>query len=106
MTCLCLKEISTGDRWARIEKCRMHKAFSTSTSCLSSKLNVELVKSLKPPESYLFYELIICNIAIPRITPISSLNKVDINVGRIAVRLGWVPLEPLPEEVQMHLLDT
>ncbi|XP_038901256.1 transcriptional activator DEMETER-like [Benincasa hispida] len=31
---------------------------------------------------------------------------VDINVGRIAVRLGWVPLEPLPEEVQMHLLET
>ncbi|CAK9314333.1 unnamed protein product [Citrullus colocynthis] len=31
---------------------------------------------------------------------------VDINVGRITVRLGWVPLEPLPEEVQMHLLET
>ncbi|XP_010521693.1 PREDICTED: protein ROS1 isoform X2 [Tarenaya hassleriana] len=30
---------------------------------------------------------------------------VDTNVGRIAVRLGWVPLEPLPDEVQMHLLD-
>ncbi|XP_060965803.1 protein ROS1A isoform X2 [Cannabis sativa] len=30
---------------------------------------------------------------------------VDTNVGRIAVRLGWVPLEPLPEEVQIHLLQ-
>ncbi|KAL5580251.1 hypothetical protein UlMin_012693 [Ulmus minor] len=29
---------------------------------------------------------------------------VDTNVGRIAVRLGWVPLEPLPEELQIHLL--
>ncbi|KAL5832674.1 hypothetical protein ACOSQ3_016348 [Xanthoceras sorbifolium] len=30
---------------------------------------------------------------------------VDTNVGRIAVRLGWVPLEPLPESVQIHLLE-
>ncbi|KAI3924159.1 hypothetical protein MKX01_029694 [Papaver californicum] len=30
---------------------------------------------------------------------------VDTNVGRIAVRLGWVPLQPLPEEVQLHLLE-
>ncbi|KAG7540454.1 HhH-GPD domain [Arabidopsis thaliana x Arabidopsis arenosa] len=29
---------------------------------------------------------------------------VDTNVGRIAVRLGWVPLEPLPNGVQMHQL--
>ncbi|KAJ7520088.1 hypothetical protein O6H91_20G065900 [Diphasiastrum complanatum] len=30
---------------------------------------------------------------------------VDTNVGRICVRLGWVPIEPLPEELQIHLLD-
>ncbi|KAF9674957.1 hypothetical protein SADUNF_Sadunf10G0181700 [Salix dunnii] len=30
---------------------------------------------------------------------------VDTNVGRIAVRLGWVPLQPLPESVQLHLLE-
>ncbi|XP_030522569.2 transcriptional activator DEMETER-like [Rhodamnia argentea] len=30
---------------------------------------------------------------------------VDVNVGRIAVRLGWVPLEPLPENLQIHLLE-
>ncbi|GLT82064.1 hypothetical protein SLE2022_004770 [Rubroshorea leprosula] len=30
---------------------------------------------------------------------------VDTNVGRIAVRLGWVPLQPLPEELQIHLLE-
>ncbi|CAN8229511.1 unnamed protein product [Cochlearia groenlandica] len=29
---------------------------------------------------------------------------VDTNVGRIAIRLGWVPLEPLPNGVQMHQL--
>ncbi|KAL1193934.1 DEMETER-like protein 2 [Cardamine amara subsp. amara] len=30
---------------------------------------------------------------------------VDTNVGRIAVRLGWVPIQPLPDELQMHLLE-
>ncbi|XP_073149612.1 DNA glycosylase/AP lyase ROS1-like [Henckelia pumila] len=30
---------------------------------------------------------------------------VDTNVGRILVRLGWVPLLPLPEDVQIHLLN-
>ncbi|KAH7542034.1 hypothetical protein FEM48_Zijuj02G0030600 [Ziziphus jujuba var. spinosa] len=30
---------------------------------------------------------------------------VDTNVGRIAVRLGWVPLQPMPEKVQIHLLQ-
>ncbi|PHT65239.1 Protein ROS1 [Capsicum annuum] len=30
---------------------------------------------------------------------------VDTNVGRIAVRLGWVPLRPLPESMQLHLLE-
>uniref|UniRef100_A0A0V0J1I3 Putative repressor of silencing 2b-like n=1 Tax=Solanum chacoense TaxID=4108 RepID=A0A0V0J1I3_SOLCH len=30
---------------------------------------------------------------------------VDVNVGRIAVRLGWVPLQPLPESLQLHLLE-
>ncbi|KAL1215799.1 DEMETER-like protein 3 [Cardamine amara subsp. amara] len=33
-----------------------------------------------------------------------SAFPVDTNVGRIAVRLGWVPLEPLPNGVQMHQL--
>ncbi|XP_025014609.2 uncharacterized protein LOC8267010 isoform X1 [Ricinus communis] len=30
---------------------------------------------------------------------------VDTNVARIAVRLGWVPLEPLPGVLQLHLLE-
>ncbi len=34
-----------------------------------------------------------------------ELFQVDTNVGRICVRLGWVPLEPLPEELQLHLLE-
>ncbi|KAK4385628.1 DNA glycosylase/AP lyase ROS1 [Sesamum angolense] len=43
-------------------------------------------------------------------TPFNSSSscfsgKVDTNVGRIAVRLGWVPLQPLPESLQLHLLE-
>ncbi|GAA0141314.1 DNA-binding transcription factor [Lithospermum erythrorhizon] len=30
---------------------------------------------------------------------------VDVNVGRIVVRLGWVPLQSFPESLQLHLLD-
>ncbi|VFQ82791.1 unnamed protein product [Cuscuta campestris] len=30
---------------------------------------------------------------------------VDTNIARIAVRLGWVPLEPLPGDLQIHLLE-
>ncbi|KAJ1435858.1 Permuted single zf-CXXC unit [Sesbania bispinosa] len=30
---------------------------------------------------------------------------VDTNVGRIAVRLGWVPIRPLPETLHIHLLE-
>ncbi|KAI4322371.1 hypothetical protein L6164_022074 [Bauhinia variegata] len=30
---------------------------------------------------------------------------VDVNVSRIATRLGWVPLEPLPEHIKFHALD-
>ncbi|XP_068641273.1 DNA glycosylase/AP lyase ROS1-like [Aristolochia californica] len=30
---------------------------------------------------------------------------VDTNVARISVRLGWVPLQPMPESVQLHLLE-
>ncbi|ONK77095.1 uncharacterized protein A4U43_C02F3050 [Asparagus officinalis] len=30
---------------------------------------------------------------------------VDTNVGRICVRLGWVPLQPLPESLQLHHLE-
>ncbi|XP_074335094.1 protein ROS1C-like [Apium graveolens] len=31
--------------------------------------------------------------------------SVDVNVARVVVRLGWVPLQPLPGGLQMHLLE-
>ncbi|PON34206.1 DNA glycosylase [Parasponia andersonii] len=47
------------------------------------------------------------HLAFPSNPPclISMFEKVDTNVGRIAVRLGWVPLQPLPESLQLHLLE-
>uniref|UniRef100_A0A803N019 Demeter RRM-fold domain-containing protein n=1 Tax=Chenopodium quinoa TaxID=63459 RepID=A0A803N019_CHEQI len=30
---------------------------------------------------------------------------VDVNIARIAVRLGWVPLSKLPDEIPFHLID-
>ncbi|KAJ0972471.1 hypothetical protein J5N97_020430 [Dioscorea zingiberensis] len=30
---------------------------------------------------------------------------VDTNVARILVRLGWIPLQPLPESAQLHAID-
>ncbi|KAI5083352.1 hypothetical protein GOP47_0003095 [Adiantum capillus-veneris] len=30
---------------------------------------------------------------------------VDVNVGRILIRLGWVPLEPLPKDLELHSLE-
>ncbi|KAK7324885.1 hypothetical protein VNO77_28791 [Canavalia gladiata] len=36
---------------------------------------------------------------------IASRIQVDVNVGRIVIRLGWVPLQPLPEQIQIHNLE-
>jgi endonuclease III len=33
------------------------------------------------------------------------MTQVDTNVARIAVRLGWVPLQPLPGSLQFHELE-
>ncbi|XP_063942229.1 transcriptional activator DEMETER isoform X2 [Daucus carota subsp. sativus] len=38
-------------------------------------------------------------------TVLANEIKVDVNVGRVVVRLGWVPLQPLPEGLQLHLLQ-
>ncbi|KAK1309635.1 Protein ROS1 [Acorus calamus] len=39
------------------------------------------------------------------LTPLTTMLQVDTNVGRICVRLGWVPLEPLPGSLELHLLE-
>ncbi|XP_057953863.1 protein ROS1A-like [Malania oleifera] len=64
-----------------------------------------------PPEKAKAYLLSIRGLGLKSVECIQLLSlqhvafPVDTNVGRIAVRLGWVPLRPLPEQLQIHLLD-
>ncbi|KAF3455101.1 hypothetical protein FNV43_RR05549 [Rhamnella rubrinervis] len=64
-----------------------------------------------PPEKvkeYLleFHGLGLKSVECVRLLELQNVSfPVDTNVGRIAVRLGWVPLQPLPEKLQIHLLQ-
>ncbi|GAV58401.1 HhH-GPD domain-containing protein [Cephalotus follicularis] len=64
-----------------------------------------------PPEKVKDYLLSIRGLGLKSVECVRLLTlqhlafPVDTNVGRIAVRLGWVPLQPLPESLQLHLLE-
>ncbi|XP_028094050.1 transcriptional activator DEMETER-like isoform X2 [Camellia sinensis] len=64
-----------------------------------------------PPEKAKDYLLSIRGLGLKSVECVRLLTlhhlafPVDTNVGRIAVRLGWVPLQPLPESLQLHLLE-
>ncbi|ONK70704.1 uncharacterized protein A4U43_C04F660 [Asparagus officinalis] len=64
-----------------------------------------------PPEKAKDYLLSINGLGLKSVECVRLLTlhhlafPVDTNVGRIAVRLGWVPLQPLPESLQLHLLE-
>ncbi|KAM1299024.1 hypothetical protein ACFX2F_025763 [Malus domestica] len=64
-----------------------------------------------PPDKAKDYLLSIRGLGLKSVECIRLLTlhhlafPVDTNVGRIAVRLGWVPLQPLPESLQLHLLE-
>ncbi|KAL2525946.1 transcriptional activator DEMETER [Abeliophyllum distichum] len=64
-----------------------------------------------PPEKSKDYLLSVRGLGLKSVECVRLLTlhnlafPVDTNVGRIAVRLGWVPLQPLPEELQLHLLE-
>lgn len=64
-----------------------------------------------PPDKAKEYLLSIRGLGLKSVECIRLLTlhhlafPVDTNVGRIAVRLGWVPLQPLPESLQLHLLE-
>nr|GEY53632.1 protein ROS1-like [Tanacetum cinerariifolium] len=64
-----------------------------------------------PPDKAKEYLLSIRGLGLKSVECIRLLSlhhlafPVDTNVGRIAVRLGWVPLQPLPESLQLHLLE-
>lgn len=79
----------------RFEKRGVCAIIDTSSSCFSGNSTLEATS----------------NISFNKVLRTNNLNvfiiviKVDTNVGRIAVRLGWVPLQPLPESLQLHLLE-
>ncbi|EOA29577.1 hypothetical protein CARUB_v10012825mg [Capsella rubella] len=64
-----------------------------------------------PPDKAKEYLLSINGLGLKSVECVRLLSlhqiafPVDTNVGRIAVRLGWVPLQPLPDQLQMHLLE-
>ncbi|KAJ4839725.1 hypothetical protein Tsubulata_040272 [Turnera subulata] len=59
------------------------------------KLYLMMVNGLGPKSVECIRLLALKHVAFP----------VDTNVGRIAVRLGWVPLQTLPGDLQFHLLE-
>ncbi|KAJ0020769.1 hypothetical protein Pint_31971 [Pistacia integerrima] len=64
-----------------------------------------------PPDKVKKYLLEIPGLGLKSVECVRLLSlqhiafPVDTNVGRIAVRLGWVPIQPLPEQMQIHLLE-
>uniref|UniRef100_A0A7I4D1J3 HhH-GPD domain-containing protein n=1 Tax=Physcomitrium patens TaxID=3218 RepID=A0A7I4D1J3_PHYPA len=73
-------------------------------------LDLEWIRKLSPIDSQNFL-INVRGLGIKSVECIRLLTlhhpsfPVDTNVGRILVRLGWVPLEPLPEKIRLHLLE-
>nr|XP_043614167.1 DNA glycosylase/AP lyase ROS1-like [Erigeron canadensis] len=73
-------------------------------------INLEWLRDV-PPDKAKEYLLSFKGLGLKSVECIRLLTlhhlafPVDTNVGRIAVRLGWVPLQPLPESLQLHLLE-
>ncbi|CAD5182950.1 protein ROS1C-like [Musa acuminata AAA Group] len=73
-------------------------------------LDLEWLRNV-PPDKAKDYLLSIRGLGLKSVECVRLLTlhqhafPVDTNVGRICVRLGWVPLQPLPESLQLHLLD-
>ncbi|KAG0451993.1 hypothetical protein HPP92_025926 [Vanilla planifolia] len=73
-------------------------------------IDLEWLRDL-PPDTAKDYLLSIRGLGLKSVECVRLLAlqqlafPVDTNVGRICVRLGWVPLQPLPESLQLHLLE-
>ncbi|XP_065870248.1 transcriptional activator DEMETER [Euphorbia lathyris] len=73
-------------------------------------IDLEWLKDV-PPEKAKEYLLSVWGLGLKSVECVRLLTlhhvafPVDTNVGRIAVRLGWVPLQPLPESLQLHNLE-
>ncbi|GAB2284582.1 hypothetical protein Dimus_019038 [Dionaea muscipula] len=73
-------------------------------------LDLEWLRSV-PPDEAKEYLLSFDGLGLKSVECIRLLSlhhrafPVDTNVGRVVVRLGWVPLKPLPEGEEFHLLQ-
>ncbi|CAA0830144.1 Transcriptional activator DEMETER [Striga hermonthica] len=74
------------------------------------KIDLEWLRNVEPDKAK-DYLLSIWGLGLKSVECVRLLTlhhlafPVDTNVGRIAVRLGWVPLQTLPESLQLHLLE-
>ncbi|WOH00832.1 hypothetical protein DCAR_0520207 [Daucus carota subsp. sativus] len=86
------------------------KAFLDRLVSDHGSINLEWLRDV-PPDKAKEYLLSIRGLGLKSVECVRLLTlhhiafPVDTNVGRIAVRLGWVPLQPLPESLQLHLLE-
>ncbi|GAB2271637.1 hypothetical protein Dimus_006467 [Dionaea muscipula] len=86
------------------------KAFLNRLVTDHGSIDLEWLKEV-PPDKAKDYLLSIWGLGLKSVECVRLLTlhqhafPVDTNVGRIAVRLGWVPLQPLPESLQLHLLE-
>ncbi|CAN6438680.1 unnamed protein product [Victoria cruziana] len=75
-----------------------------------SSIDLEWLRDI-PPDKAKDFLLSINGLGLKSVECVRLLSlqqlafPVDTNVGRICVRLGWVPLQPLPESLQLHLLE-
>ncbi|XP_073114021.1 protein ROS1A isoform X3 [Elaeis guineensis] len=73
-------------------------------------INLEWLRDVEPDKAK-DYLLSIWGLGLKSVECVRLLTlhhlafPVDTNVGRICVRLGWVPIQPLPESLQLHLLE-
>eukprot|EP01018_Ginkgo_biloba_P021887 Gb_09301 [translate_table: standard] len=86
------------------------KAFLERLQTEHGSIDLEWLKDIPPADAKDFL-LSIRGLGLKSVECIRLLSlqhlafPVDTNVGRICVRLGWVPLQPLPESLQLHLLE-
>eukprot|EP01018_Ginkgo_biloba_P008215 Gb_33270 [translate_table: standard] len=86
------------------------KAFLERLHTEHGNIDLEWLKDIPPDDAKDFLLSIrglgLKSVECVRLLALQHLAfPVDTNVGRICVRLGWVPLEPLPESLQLHLLE-
>lgn len=86
------------------------QAFLNRIATEHGSVDLEWLRDV-PPDKAKEYLLSIRGLGLKSVECVRLLTlhhlafPVDTNVGRIAVRLGWVPLQPLPESLQLHLLE-